>query len=67
MTYNDLTVVQVGFWNRELVIRDLQSIMTSLSTDVKPSQDNTYSLGDPSYRWKNAYVVNLYASLTSLD
>lgn len=55
------------FWNRELLIRYVNQVLRSVSTDVVPSSDNTYSLGSSSYRWKNLYAVNIYATFLSLD
>ena len=46
--------------------RKLQNI-ASIVQSMLPDSDNTYDLGSSSYRWRNAYVVNMYGALVSLD
>jgi len=45
------------FWNRELLVRYVNQLLRSLTTDIVPASNNVYSLGSSSYRWKDMYFA----------
>jgi cytoskeletal protein CcmA (bactofilin family) len=42
-------------------------INAGISSDLIPRVNNTYSLGDPSFRWKDVYVNNFYTNSIIID
>jgi hypothetical protein len=41
---------------------DSITINASIESDLIPKTDNLYALGDPTHRWKDVYVNNLYTT-----
>lgn len=45
---------------------DTITINASIQSDIVPDADNTWSLGDPSFRWKDIHVNNFYTTTINI-
>lgn len=45
-------------WNSLPYFDDQESVLSAVTQDIIPDQDNTYDLGSPSNQWRDIYVSN---------